>query len=168
MTAEVVLELPSENDTLELGRALSGLLTPPAVIYLEGQLGAGKTTLSRAILRGMGHSGSVKSPTYTLVEPYELADKMVYHFDLYRLSDPEELEFLGIRDYFQDNSLCLIEWAEKGSGLLPGPDLAITLGVSGKGRQARLQAYTDSMKQVIGRATRIFSQDHQQNGAEGY
>lgn len=119
------------------------------VFYLNGDLGAGKTTLSRGIIQAFGHQGNVKSPTYTLVEEYNLAEKQIYHFDLYRLSDPEELEFMGIRDYFSYNSLCLIEWAEKGKGLLEQADLLINIAYADTARQIELVAQTEQGKQLI-------------------
>nr|WP_280639980.1 tRNA (adenosine(37)-N6)-threonylcarbamoyltransferase complex ATPase subunit type 1 TsaE [Pseudomonas sp. RGM2987] len=122
----------------ELGARIARITAGHGLIFLEGDLGAGKTTLSRGIIRGLGHIGSVKSPTFTLVEPYEIGDIRAFHFDLYRLVDPEELEFLGIRDYFEDDALCLIEWPRKGAGFLPKPDLTITIGAHNGGRSLKL------------------------------
>lgn len=123
-----LLRVAANADAQEtLGRELAAALHGRGTVYLQGDLGAGKTTLTRGILRGYGHEGAVKSPTYTLVEPYELADVTVYHFDLYRLTDPEELELLGIRDYCRPDTLAVIEWPERGQPLLPPADLVITI-----------------------------------------
>lgn len=146
------LELPLADTaaTEALGAALADCAADGGLLlFLHGNLGAGKTTLVRGYLHGLGHGGAVKSPTYTLVEPYELAARTVYHFDLYRLGDPEELEFLGIRDYLGGESQCLVEWPERGSGILPPPDLELTLDYQAEGRLARLQAATERGAAVL-------------------
>jgi tRNA threonylcarbamoyladenosine biosynthesis protein TsaE len=136
--SEVILYLADEQAMSDFGARIARITQGHGLIFLEGNLGMGKTTLSRGIIRGLGHVGAVKSPTFTLVEPYEIGDIRAFHFDLYRLVDPEELEFLGIRDYFEDDALCLIEWPDKGAGFLPKPDLTITISPQDSGRSLKI------------------------------
>jgi len=141
--------LADEAATVALGERLAAALVPGLLVTLSGDLGAGKTTLSRGMVQGLGHRGAVKSPTYTLVEPYEHTRFPVYHFDLYRLADPEEIELLGFRDYLAGDCLCLVEWPERGGGFLPAADLAITMAAQGDGRRVTLEAATPEAGDVL-------------------
>lgn len=148
--SELSLFLHGELNTVALGQCIGAKLgSDGGIIFLTGTLGAGKTTFTRGILAHFGHSGSVKSPTYTLVEPYEFAGQKVYHFDLYRLADPEELEYMGIREYFDGDSLCIVEWPDKGLGFLPEPDIIISLAPQKAGRLATMTGYTDVGRQAL-------------------
>jgi tRNA threonylcarbamoyladenosine biosynthesis protein TsaE len=147
--ADVRYQLTDMAATVDLGRRLAKRLRSGGVVFLQGTLGAGKTTLTRGLLQELGHLGAVKSPTYTLVEPYELAGIKVFHFDLYRLGDPEELEYMGIRDYFLEQNLCIVEWPNRGAGVLPVPDVSVELTVSGTGRLARLQSATPQGESIM-------------------
>jgi tRNA threonylcarbamoyladenosine biosynthesis protein TsaE len=151
--------LADECATIAVGEGLAKVVLAQAeqidkspsalIVYLNGDLGAGKTTLTRGFVRGMGHQGNVKSPTYTLVEPYELPPWQVYHFDLYRLGDAEELEYMGIRDYFAENCCCFIEWPEKGAGILPKADIVIELAYQDEQRTVELSAFSTRGKAVL-------------------
>ena len=155
MTSTLELTLQDESQTLALGQRLASLLRGGGVLYLQGDLGAGKTTLSRGIIQALGHSGAVKSPTYTLVEPYELADLKVFHFDLYRLADPEELEFIGIRDYVEPGAVCIVELPDRGADLIPSPDLSLTLEKDGKGRKITMMGRSPAGQTMLGELTKI-------------
>jgi len=142
--------LPDEAATARLGAALARAIEREAdeiaarglVVALSGELGAGKTTVVRAMLRALGVAGPVRSPTFTLVEPYVVSSLDFYHFDFYRLADPEEFSFTGFREMFGPGAVCLIEWPEKGAGHVPAPDVRIALRVEGEGRHASLTAGT--------------------------
>lgn len=145
--------LADETATIAMGKRIADIvkanLNHGITVYLNGDLGAGKTTLTRGFVQGMGHDGNVKSPTYTLVEPYDLLDWQVYHFDLYRLADPEELEYMGIRDYFNDRSCSFIEWPEKGKGMIASADLVIDLVYLEEQREITLQSETALGQQLL-------------------
>jgi len=131
--------IPDEAAMQAFGRELLPACTGQTVVHLCGELGVGKTTLARGFLRGLGYEGKVKSPTYTLVEPYQIAGRKIYHFDFYRLNEPEELEYMGIRDYLVGNSICLIEWPERGEDLTPAPDIIIQLFHQKEGRLLKIK-----------------------------
>ncbi|HET8705557.1 MAG TPA: tRNA (adenosine(37)-N6)-threonylcarbamoyltransferase complex ATPase subunit type 1 TsaE [Pseudomonadales bacterium] len=139
---EFVSRCESEDELVSWGKKLGAALHGRGVVFLHGTLGAGKTTFSRGVLRAYSHQGAVKSPTYTIVEPYHLGDIQVYHFDLYRLADPEELEFLGFRDYFLSDALCLVEWPEKGGDALPKCDVDVVIEIVPSGREIKFSART--------------------------
>ena len=141
--------LPAESDTLAMGAALATGLEPGLVIYLSGELGAGKTTLARGILRGLGYDGRVKSPSFALVELYELSRLYLYHFDFYRFTDPRELGEDGFRELFSPASVCLVEWPEKAAGVVPAADIRITLRVAGTGRALEIDADTEAGRRCL-------------------
>ena len=138
--------LPDEVATLAFGAELARALVPGLVIYLQGDLGAGKTTLTRGVLRGLGYAGKVKSPTYTLVELYTVSKLSLYHFDFYRFADPHEWVDAGFREYFNPDTVCLVELPEKASEFLPAPDVRIALSVADGGRSLQVNAETEAGK----------------------
>ena len=148
--ATINIDLATEDDTLALGACLATVLRPGDVVYLFGELGAGKTTLARGLLRALGHSGAVKSPTYTLIEPYTLSEYTLLHCDLYRLSDPEELEYLGLDDDLpSDHRVLLIEWPQRGTGWLPAADFQLQLDYHGERRRGALIAASGAGRQRL-------------------
>ena len=138
-----------EQQTQQFAEQFAKLVSAPLWVELLGGLGAGKTTLTRYLLRALGHQGSVKSPTYTLVEPYQLASAIFYHFDLYRLGEAEELEYLGIRDYLQEDVIGFIEWPSKGKGFLPETDLSIAIKMDAEKRNFSLSANSKKGVDII-------------------
>jgi tRNA threonylcarbamoyladenosine biosynthesis protein TsaE len=142
--------LPDAESTEQLGARLGATCLPGVMIYLKGDLGAGKTTLVRGMLRQMGYTGRVKSPTYTLVEEYRLAERRLFHFDLYRIADPDELEYIGLDEMCRGDAICLVEWPEMGSGRLPRADLVIELAHNpGSGRDIRLTGISAAGRRIV-------------------
>ncbi len=153
MTQDITLALADEQATLAEGARFANTLNAELTVYLHGDLGAGKTTLVRGLLHELGHHGKVKSPTYTLVEPYEVEINQnkvqVYHFDLYRFIDEEEWEAAGFRDYFNPHAICLIEWPEKAGNIIPQADIDVYIEVKGEGRTIRYIANSKIGKKCL-------------------
>jgi tRNA threonylcarbamoyladenosine biosynthesis protein TsaE len=148
---------PDADAQAAFGAALARACPPGCVVHLHGDLGAGKTTLVRGFLRARGHDGPVRSPTYTLIEPYELAGGAVYHLDLYRLGDPEELEYLGLRDLLGGEATLLIEWPERGEGWLPAPDLVVAIAHCAAGRDITVSALSEAGRHACASLLREYS-----------
>jgi tRNA threonylcarbamoyladenosine biosynthesis protein TsaE len=146
--SEKMFAVASASDMEALGARLATGLRGGGLIYIRGPLGVGKTTLVRGVLRGFGHRGSVKSPTFTLVEPYNLDGQVLYHFDLYRLKQAEELEFMGWRDYVSEG-VCLVEWPERGESVLPTPDLDVMIEELPPGRRVVLSAKREQGNAIL-------------------
>jgi tRNA threonylcarbamoyladenosine biosynthesis protein TsaE len=157
MSAESSVELADEAATLRLGAAFAAGIAPGRVLHLSGELGTGKTTLVRGLLRELGHTGRVKSPTYTLVELYVVSRLHLYHFDFYRFKDRREWLESGFRDYFNGQTACVVEWPERAGGLLAPPDLAIQLDIAAPGRRAWLSAATPSGADWLARSRARYS-----------
>ncbi|MDD5241131.1 MAG: tRNA (adenosine(37)-N6)-threonylcarbamoyltransferase complex ATPase subunit type 1 TsaE [Sulfuricella sp.] len=149
MAPKITRYLADEDATDAFGTALAALLKPGLMITLGGDLGAGKTALVRAMLRALGYKGKVKSPTYTLVEHYVVSSLYLYHFDFYRFNDPDEWHEAGFREYFNENSVCLVEWPEKAGDLLPSPDIKISLDVLETGRDVTVEAGSEKGDQCL-------------------
>jgi len=142
--------LPDEAATLRLGGVLAACIAPGMRIYLRGELGSGKTTLVRALLRGLGAEGTVKSPSYALVELYVVSRLHLYHFDFYRFMNPSEFGDAGLADYFRDgDGVCMVEWPERAGGVLPPPDLELELAYSGTGRDINVRAFSEAGGQCL-------------------
>lgn len=142
--------LSTEQEMSVFAEKVARAIRGAAVIFLEGPLGVGKTTFARGFLHGLGYQGKVKSPTYTLVEPYQLADKTIFHFDLYRLQHANELEQIGIRDYFTQASICLIEWPEKGLPVLPEADIIFHIKFYNEKREIQVEAKSEKGREICG------------------
>lgn len=138
------INLPDILATQALASAIAKILAAGLSVYLYGDLGAGKTTLARGIIASLGYIGAIKSPTYTLVETYNLENLIIYHFDLYRVADPSELEYIGIRDYTNSDAVCIFEWPEKGQGFIPKSDIEICLELNGLTRDCTIRANTET------------------------
>lgn len=141
--------IENEPAMLALGAKLAHACPDTAVIFLYGDLGAGKTTLTRGFMRGFGFQDAVKSPTYTLVEPYEINGQKIFHFDFYRVRDADELEFIGIKDYFIPKAICLVEWPDMGADMLPPADVSCYIEPCSVGRKIKLEAHSEVGKHIL-------------------
>lgn len=151
---QITLQVNDEPEMLLFAKKFAAALSFPCFITLSGQLGAGKTTLARGILQHLGLQDHVKSPTFTVVETYSLNDQPIYHFDLYRIHDTEELELLGIRDYFNENALILMEWPERAAEILPEADINCNIHSEGKARKLELQSNSSLGQTILNRIQR--------------
>ena len=149
------MHLPDEAATCAQGARLASVIEPGLFVYLHGDLGSGKTTFARGLMRGLGYQGRVKSPTYTLVELYTFSRLNLYHFDFYRFRDPKEWRDAGFNEYFSGASVCLVEWPEKAAGLLPVADLEIAFEFAGDGRDLEIRAGTESGKACLNRLVQM-------------
>ena len=147
--ARLQAHLPGEKDTETLGTALAGVVSPGLQIWLEGNLGMGKTTLTRGVLRGLGHEGKVKSPTYTLIEPYVVSRLDLYHFDFYRFNSPDEYLDAGLDEYFAGEGVCMVEWPDKALPYLPSPDVEIRLEARENGRFVEISGNTEAGRTCV-------------------
>ncbi len=148
--SEVRLTLATEQEQLALAEQVAVACHSNFIFLLEGNLGTGKTTFARGFVHASGFVGTVKSPTYTLVEPYPISQhRTCYHFDLYRLAEPEELEFIGARDYFNETDVCLIEWPQKAAGFLPTADWHCAFNYLKKGRELKISALSEKGKELM-------------------
>jgi tRNA threonylcarbamoyladenosine biosynthesis protein TsaE len=145
--------LSDPEATAQLGARLAGCISPGMRLYFRGELGSGKSTLIRGLLRGLGVQTRVKSPTYTLVELYVISRLNLYHFDFYRFLDAREFADAGFADYFEGEGVCLVEWPERAGELLPRPDLEVTLSYFGTGREIHAQAHSDSGERCLARCS---------------
>ncbi len=153
MSDTLRLSLPNEQATVELGKRLAAGLAPGMLVALHGPLGAGKTTLTRGVLRGLGFEGRVKSPTYALVELYKLSRLDLYHFDFFRFSNPEELIESGLQEAFNETNVCIVEWAERADNLLPPADIDVSLAIGNGARSALLKAHTENGRRCLQKLT---------------
>jgi tRNA threonylcarbamoyladenosine biosynthesis protein TsaE len=145
----VVIDLPTEKDSSNAAAALAVCLSSPLFLTFRGEIGAGKTTFIRAMLRKLGVNSAVKSPTFSLVESYQLPHLQIHHFDLYRIQDEEELEYIGFRDYFSRNSVCCVEWPERVSRPFAGVDLDFAITIKGMGREMNIRSLTPLGDEIL-------------------
>lgn len=141
--------LADEAASVAMGQRLASLITAPLVMSFDGQIGAGKTTIVRALIRDLGIKGAIKSPTFSIVEEYPCQNFSLYHFDCYRITEPDELDYIGFRDYFSEDSVCLIEWPKLAGGYLPNVDLGFELKLQHNGRQLVMLANTTSGERLL-------------------
>jgi tRNA threonylcarbamoyladenosine biosynthesis protein TsaE len=149
MNINKIIDLPTETDSEQMAARVAACLVSPLVLTFTGEIGAGKTTFIRAMLRCLGVNSAIKSPTFSLVESYQGTNLQIHHFDLYRIQDEAELDYIGFRDYFTDNAICCIEWPERATGYLTEADLGFTLSLKGDGREMQMHAFSPAGAAVL-------------------